>query len=589
MLSDQFLQELKYRSDIEQVVGSYVNLRRRGRTLLGLCPFHSEKSPSFTVYPENQSFYCFGCGAGGDVISFIRRIENLDYMEAVRLLAQRAGMQVPEEAGDDRSSRLRKRILELNRDAARYFHRSLMSEAGRPGRAYLIGRGLTKDTIIHFGIGYAAEGWDGLANAMRQQGYTKEELLAAHLVNEGARGGIYDTFRNRAIFPIIDLRGNVIAFGGRNLGEKGPKYLNSSDTLVFKKSRNLFALNFAKSSPRKELILCEGYMDVVSMHQAGFTNAVATLGTALTEEQCRLIAQYTGEVLLSYDSDGPGQAATQRATGLLEAAGVKIKVLSIPDAKDPDEFIKKFGAERFGQLIEGSSSATDFAINKLRKENDVTTAEGKVSFLKQFAVLMAGLPSPIEREVYLSKICRELEVDKAAVAGQIEREQKKRSYRDRKKEERELISPPVKNAADREDELLWRQHPREMKAAERLLRYLLRNPDQAESLRDKLPENYLLSEGDRTLYRALLQRGLAGQELSITALGEALPPQTVDRVAKWQLPGEPAVSDREAEDCLRCLQSYAAQMSREELGQLSGEALKQYIAALNREKNRRGE
>ena len=589
MLSDQFLQELKYRSDIEQVVGSYVNLRRRGRTLSGLCPFHSEKSPSFTVYPDTQSFFCFGCGAAGDVINFIRRIENLDYMEAVRLLAQRAGMQVPEEAGDDRFSRQRKRILELNRDAARYFHRSLMSEAGRPGRAYLIGRGLTRDTIVHFGIGYAAEGWDGLTNAMRQQGYTKEELLAAHLVSEGARGGIYDTFRNRAIFPIIDLRGNVIAFGGRNLGEKGPKYLNSSDTPVFKKSRNLFALNFAKGSPRKGLILCEGYMDVVSLHQAGFTNAVATLGTALTEEQCRLIAQYTGEVLLSYDSDGPGQAATQRATGLLEAAGVKIKVLSIPDAKDPDEFIKKFGAERFEQLIEGSSSATDFAISKLRGENDVTTAEGKVSFLKQFAVLMAGLPNPIEREVYLSKICRELEVDKAAVAGQIEREQKKRSYRDRKKEERELISPPMKNTMNREDELLWRQHPREMKAAERLLRYLLRHPDQAESLRDRLPENYLLSEGDRTLYRALLQRGLAGRELTITALGETLPPQAVDRVAKWQLPGEPPVSEQEAEDCLRCLQRYAAQISREELGQLSGEALKQYIAALNREKNRRGE
>lgn len=219
----------------------------------------------------------------------------------------------------------------------------------------------------------------------------------------------------------------------------------------------------------------------------------------------------------------------------------------------------------------------------------MTTAEGKVSFLKQFAVLMAGLPNPIEREVYLSKICRELEVDKAAVAGQIEREQKKRSYRDRKKEERELISPPMKNTMNREDELLWRQHPREMKAAERLLRYLLRHPDQAESLRDRLPENYLLSEGDRTLYRALLQRGLAGRELTITALGETLPPQAVDRVAKWQLPGEPPVSEQEAEDCLRCLQRYAAQISREELGQLSGEALKQYIAALNREKNRRGE
>ena len=467
MIPDQFLQELKYRSDIEQIIGSYVNLRRRGRTLSGLCPFHSEKSPSFTVYPENQSFYCFGCGAGGDVISFIRRIENLDYMESIRFLAQRAGMQVPEEAGDDRSARLRKRILELNRDAARYFHRNLMSEAGRPGRAYLIGRGLTKATITHFGIGYASEGWNGLTDAMKKLGYTKEELLAAHLANEGQRGGYYDIFRNRAIFPIIDLRGNVIAFGGRNLGEKGPKYLNSSDTPVFKKSRNLFALNFAKGSDRKELILCEGYMDVVSMHQAGFTNAVATLGTALTEEQSRLIAQYTGEVVLSYDSDAPGQAATRRATGLLEAAGVKIRVLSIPDAKDPDEFIKKFGAERFAQLIEGSSSATDFAINKLRQENDVTTAEGKVSFLKQFAVLMAGLPNPIEREVYLSKVCRELEVDKAAVAGQIAREQKRRDYRDRKKEERDLIAPPIRedSGKDREDELLLRQHPREMKAA----------------------------------------------------------------------------------------------------------------------------
>lgn len=591
MLPDQFLQELKYRSDIEQVIGSYVNLRRRGRTLSGLCPFHSEKSPSFTVYPENQSFYCFGCQAGGDVINFIRRIENLDYMEAVRFLAQRAGMQVPEDAGDNRTAQMRKRILELNRDAARYFHRNLMSEAGRPGRAYLIGRGLTKSTITRFGIGYAGEGWDGLTNAMRQMGYTREELVAAHLANESQKGGIYDVFRNRAIFPIIDLRGNVIAFGGRNLGEQGPKYLNSSDTPVFKKSRNLFALNFAKNSDRSELILCEGYMDVVSMHQAGFTNAVATLGTALTEEQSRLIAQYTGEVVLSYDSDGPGQKATRRATDLLEAAGVKIRVLSIPDAKDPDEYIKKFGAERFALLIEGSSSATDFAINNLRRENDLTTAEGKVSFLKQFAVLMADLPSPIEREVYLSKICRELEVDKAAIAGQIEREQKKRSYRNRKREERELIAPPAKGRteADRADELLQRQLPREMKAAERLLRYLLRHPDRAEWLRDRLPENYLPGENDRALYRILLQRGLSGQELTLAALGETLPPQAVDRVTRWMLPGAPAVTDEEAEDCLNCLQSHAAQMSREELGQLSGEALRQYIENLNRAKNRRGE
>ena len=276
---------------------------------------------------------------------------------------------------------------------------------------------------------------------------------------------------------------------------------------------------------------------------------------------------------------------------MLEAAGVKIRVLSIPDAKDPDEFIKKFGAERFAQLIEGSSSATDFAINKLRQENDVTTAEGKVSFLKQFAALMAGLPNPIEREVYLSKVCRELEVDKAAVAGQIAREQKRRDYRDRKKEERDLIAPPIRedSGKDREDELLLRQHPREMKAAERLLRYLLRNPDRAEALRDRLPEGYFLSENDRTMYRVLLQRGLSGQELDISALGENLSPQAVDRLVKWQLPGAPAVTDEEAEDCLKCLRDYAARMSRDELGQLSGEALRQYIENLNREKSRRKE
>ena len=590
MLPDQFLQELKYRSDIEQVVGSYVNLRRRGRTLSGLCPFHSEKSPSFTVYPESQSFYCFGCGAGGDVINFIRRIENLDYMEAIRFLAQRAGMQVPEDAGDDRTARLRQRILEINREAARCFHRTLMSDEGRPGRAYLIGRGLTRDTIVRFGIGYAAEGWDGLYKALREKGYSREELLQAHLISEGRSGGVYDSFRNRAIFPIIDLRGNVIAFGGRNLGEKGPKYLNSSDTPVFKKSRNLFALNFAKNSGRRELILCEGYMDVVSLHQAGFTNAVATLGTALTEEQARLIAQYTGEVLLSYDSDGPGQAATQRATGLLEAAGVRVRVLAIPDAKDPDEFIKKFGAERFQQLIEGSSSATDFAIGKLRQQHDITTAEGKVAFLKQFAVLMAGLPNPIEREVYLSKVCRELEVDKTAVAGQITREQYRRGAKERKKAERELIAPPPRQGGlNREDELLLRQHPREMKAEERLLRYLLRHPDRAESLRERLPEERMLSESDREIYRVLLERCRAGQSLELTALGEQLPPQAVDRMTGWLLPGAAAVTAEEAEDCLRCLNDYAARMSREQLGQLSGEELRQYIEALNRQKNKQGD
>lgn len=590
MLPDSFLQELKYRSDIEQVVGGYVNLRRRGRTLSGLCPFHSEKSPSFTVYPENQSFYCFGCGAGGDVITFIRKIENLDYIEAVRLLAQKAGIAVPENQEDDRTQRLRKRVLEANREAARYFHRNLMSERGRECRAYLINRGLTRETIVHFGIGFASESWDELLHEMQGKGFTREELIEAHLVTPNQKGGAYDSFRNRTIFPIIDLRGNVIAFGGRNLGEKGPKYLNSSDTPVFKKSRNLFALNFAKNSGRTNIILCEGYMDVVSMHQGGFTNAVATLGTAMTEEQARLLAQYTKEVILSYDSDGPGQAATQRATGLLEAVGIKIKVLAIPDAKDPDEYIKKFGAERFEMLLEGSSSATEYQIKKLHTQNDIATSEGKVAFLKQFAELLAGIPSPIEREVYLSKICRELEVDKAAVQAQVEKEFRRRTGAQRKKEERELTSfSPQLKAANREEELLLRQHPQQARAEERILQYLLRHPDCWQSLREKLPEEKLLTDTGRELYRTLTGRYEAGRPIELSSLSSELSETAVGRLTGWMVAEGATVSQEEAGDCIRCLLNYGSEKSREEIRTLPEEELRQYIEAIREKKQKQGQ
>ena len=592
--SDDIIEEVRMKNDIVDVVSQYVKLNRRGNTYFGLCPFHNEKTPSFSVTPSKQMYYCFGCGAGGNVYNFVMEYENYTFGEALQHLADRAGVQLPKiEYSREAREKAEKRatLLEINKLAASYFYYQLRRENGSQAYAYLINRGVSEDTIKKFGLGYSDKYSDDLYRYLRSKGYTEDQIRQAGLINTDEKNGVYDKFWNRVMFPIQDINHRVIGFGGRVMGDGKPKYLNSPETEIFDKSRNLYGLNFARTSRKGNVILCEGYMDVIAMHQAGFTNAVATLGTALTEEQSRLIAQYTGEVVLSYDSDAPGQAATRRATGLLEAAGGKIRVLSIPDAKDPDEFIKKFGAERFAQLIEGSSSATDFAINKLRQENDVTTAEGKVSFLKQFAALMAGLPNPIEREVYLSKVCRELEVDKAAVAGQIAREQKRRDYRDRKKEERDLIAPPIRedSGKDREDELLLRQHPREMKAAERLLRYLLRNPDRAEALRDRLPEGYFLSENDRTMYRVLLQRGLSGQELDISALGENLSPQAVDRLAKWQLPGAPPVTDEEAEDCLKCLRDYAARMSRDELGQLSGEALRQYIENLNREKNRRKE
>ena len=327
-LPDDFLQELKSRSDIADVVSSYINLRHSGRTFSGLCPFHSEKTPSFHVYPENGSFYCFGCGAGGDVITFIRRIENLDYMEAIRHLAQRAGVSVPESDADQGLARAKGRILEINRETARFYHTQLMSEQGTLGREYLLGRSLTPQTIRHFGLGYAPDSRFTLVNFLSGKGYTPEELLQANVAVRASTGRVMDRFFARVMYPIIDLRGNVIAFGGRTLGDNKPKYLNTSDTLVFHKSTGLFAMNFAKNNAKDGLILAEGYMDVIALHQAGFTNAIATLGTALTTEQARLLARYTGEVFLCYDSDEAGQKASSRAIPLLRDAGLTVRVLS---------------------------------------------------------------------------------------------------------------------------------------------------------------------------------------------------------------------------------------------------------------------
>ena len=383
-LPDDFLQELKSRSDIADVVSSYINLRHSGRTFSGLCPFHSEKTPSFHVYPENGSFYCFGCGAGGDVITFIRRIENLDYMEAIRHLAQRAGISVPESDADQGLARAKGRILEINRETARFYHTQLMSEQGTPGREYLLGRSLTPQTIRHFGLGYAPDSRFTLVNFLSGKGYTPEELLQANVAVRASTGRVMDRFFARVMYPIIDLRGNVIAFGGRTLGDNKPKYLNTSDTLVFHKSTGLFAMNFAKNNAKDGLILAEGYMDVIALHQAGFQNAIATLGTALTTEQARLLARYTGEVFLCYDSDEAGQKASSRAIPLLRDAGLTVRVLSLSAGKDPDEFMRSYGEQgpaRFRQLMESSGNDVEYRLQKLQAGLNLQTSDGKVAYL----------------------------------------------------------------------------------------------------------------------------------------------------------------------------------------------------------------
>ncbi len=584
MISDLFLQELKLNNDIEQVVSSYVQLRRRGRVATGLCPFHSEKSPSFTVYPDNQSFYCFGCGAGGDVITFIRRIENLEYVEAVKFLAERAGMELPQDAQEDGASRMKMRVFELNRTLARFYHECLKQPQGRGGLEYLHGRGLTNRTITRFGLGFAPDSWDTAYRFLKGKGFSEEEMLAAAVVARGRRGGCYDQFRNRVIFPIIDLRGNVIGFGGRVMGDaKGPKYLNSADTPVFKKSRNLFALNFAKASKQKGLLLCEGYMDVIAVHQAGFDHAVATLGTALTSEQARLIAQYTDTVALAYDSDGPGQAATRRAIGLLSQAGVKVRVLTITGAKDPDEFIKKFGAERFGLLIDGAANATEFEIAKLRQKYDLDTADGKVAFLREFVQLMCGVPNAVEQDVYIAKTAAELQVDKAAVQAQMAYEQKKQARKQKQRDARELkVYSEVKpaNSSGGVDV----QRSRNIKyalAEDKLLGILLKNPDYYPHIASRIRLEDFVTDRNREIARVLFERLEAGQAIELGLLSGALSMEQMGVVSELLNSISGMMFGMEDADAyIDVILSYKEKKSQDEVAAMTDDDLKAYIASL---------
>ena len=434
-LSDSFLQELKMKTDIEDVISTYVTLKRRGATLVGLCPFHNEKTPSFTVYPATQSFYCFGCGAGGDAITFLKKIENLDYLDAVKTLAQRAGLQMPQEGFDDSLSKRRRRILEMNREAARFYHSVLLSPEGKVGYDYYIGRALSAATINHFGLGFAPNQWDALLKHMRAKGYQPAELVDAGLARKGQKG-YYDNFRNRVMTPIIDVRGNVIAFGGRVLDDSKPKYVNSPETLVYHKSETVFALQIAKRSAVRRFVLCEGYMDVISMHQAGIDTAVCACGTALTPEQVRLISEYADEVILSYDSDEAGQKATLRSLELFRNSPVKVGVLQIPGAKDPDEYIKKYGAERFKALLDGVGNALDFRLGRLRSQYDLKQDAQRLEYVKEAVEMLAERSNPTEQEVYAGRLAEETNISKTAIMAQLADAVKKAGSKRRREQNR---------------------------------------------------------------------------------------------------------------------------------------------------------
>lgn len=551
-IREEFLNTLRDRLDIEEFISGYVHLKRAGRLSKGLCPFHSEKTPSFTVYPDNQSFYCFGCGKGGDIITFTRDIENLDYLDAVRFLADRAGLQMPDEEYDDTLSKKRKRMYEINKEAARFFYKELMSEKGGPCLAYWTEqRKLTPKTIKHFGLGYAPDDWHALHYYMRGLHYSDQELYEANLLRRSEKNGkvfYYDNFRNRAMVPIIDLRGNVIAFGGRVLDDSKPKYVNTSDTLVYKKSSALFALNFAKGSGTDQLILCEGYLDVITLHQAGFTNAVAGLGTALTDEQVRLIARYCREVVLSYDNDDAGREATHRALQKFEQTDLTVRSLTMEGGKDPDEIIQKFGADRFRSMLDGASNETEYRLKEQQMRFDLTTDDGKVRYIEAASFILAAL-APAERYVYTSRVAEETGVSREAIESQVARAVRRKRNRREQADFTELT-----RSLAQQDPSRGSVSQKVLHAEETILASLLRNPDYLKKIGDRLEAEDFSTEFGQKAYSIISGRIQEGKGVESYILSQYFDPAEMGQLARIQHAGVPFSGTlSELEDCIAVL------------------------------------
>ena len=448
MFDQRFLDELIARSDIVDVVGSYVALQRKGGNLFGLCPFHNEKTPSFSVSPDKQIYHCFGCKKGGGVINFIMEIENLTFPEAVRFLAKRANLPVPEEEERSGADRLRRRVLDLNRDAARWYYELLCSPEGGAVQAYLDKRQIRRNIAVRFGMGASPDRWDSLLTAMTRRGYAKEELLAAGLVVNGKNGRLYDKFRNRLMLPVIDTRGDVVGFGSRVIDNSEPKYMNTTETITYSKRRILYGLNLAKKTKRPNIILCEGNLDVVTLHQAGFDNAVASMGTALTVEQTRLLSRFTKELVLCYDNDNAGQLATQRALELLNNSEFTVKVLKLPNRlvdgkyvkQDADDFIKLHGAAAFENLLSGSENGVEFRMAQIAAKYDLTSDEGRIAYAGEMAEELCKLENAVERDVYTNRAAQTAGLSAEAMKLEVQRAFRRRAAKDRKMQERQELN-----------------------------------------------------------------------------------------------------------------------------------------------------
>ena len=533
-IPEDVINEIKYRNDIESVISQYVTLKRRGKTLVGLCPFHGEKTPSFTVYPETSSFYCFGCGVGGDVFTFTGLIENLDYIESIKHLAEKSGVTLPDSGYDDSMLRLKNRIYDINKETGRFFHSHLLTDEGKWARDYLLGRGLSVSTIKHFGLGAAPDSWDALINHLKSKGYTIEEMLAANVIGKSNRGSYYDRFRRRVMFPIINIRGNVVGFSGRAMpreDKQGGKYVNTSDTPVYKKSNNLFGMNFAKNHCAERIILVEGNMDVISLHQAGFKNAVAPLGTAFTEEQANLLARYTKEVLLTMDADEAGQKAIKRASEILEKTGLKTRVISIPDGKDPDEFIKKNGPDRFRALIEGAVSDIEYKLLMAAKDIDLDADDGKLKYLSAATEIIAEQSDIMTRDIYIGRLSDKYGVSRTALETKV-KELRKRYVRVREKKEIDGIMNPrfTKNDVNPEKRLSVKG----TNAEETLIAVLMQHPDFYKIAEEKLPPERMITSLNRRIYETILSTLREGRALDISVFAEKLLPSELGLLVSLQ-------------------------------------------------------
>ena len=548
-----FLDELTARNPIEEVVGQYVSLKRSGANMFGLCPFHGEKTASFSVAPDKGIYYCFGCHKGGSVINFQMEIEGLSYPDAVRALAKRVGMEVPEDEQYQSRYRQQERLWALHKEAARFFHSQLYAPVGKAALEYALGRGMSRSILTTFGVGYAPDSWDSMLKAMRAKGYTDQELRDSGLVSVSQKNGnLYDRFRDRLMFPIIDVRGNVIGFGGRIIKKDSDaaKYLNSPETLIFNKRKNLFGMNLAKKTKLDYLILVEGNVDVVTLHQYGFDNAIASLGTSLTEEQASLITRYTDQIVLIYDGDKAGQNATQRAIPILEKAGIQVKVLQLRDAKDPDEFLKKFGADRFRMLLEESSNRVEYQLNAIFKKYDIRDDDQKVKYLQESAELISTLPSSVQREVYAGRVAEAAKISVEAMKLEVNRAFKRRMARERKKQEKIDLSP-AKNLQPRSRTIRY-DNMKSAMAEEMVLALCLREPALLDGARDLKPEMFSSALLGR-VYGQLQQRHGEGLEVSLGGLTD-FSSEEMSHIAGILQRQEGPVNEQALADCVRIIQ-----------------------------------